>query len=170
LPNVARTLPRSGPTGGVSLAAFHRCWHLEDARTSHRYTQWISNHSSGFAARSSVRQNRKPIAGLCLLHVSIYHRLADLSSGTTCQDGWMTADPLPIAVRCPRPRLGANNDETPLTTLPRLDHSALSARENVLGLAVKKLLSLLTFFAAAKKVSPAPDRGRANKPLRKQVP
>jgi hypothetical protein len=29
---------------------------------------------------------------------------------------------------------------------------------------------LLTFFAAAKKVSPAPDRGRANKPLRIQVP
>src|ERR1700729_1781297 len=33
-----------------------------------------------------------------------------------------------------------------------------------------KLLSLLTFFAAAKKVSPAPDRGRANRPPRKQVP
>jgi hypothetical protein len=28
---------------------------------------------------------------------------------------------------------------------------------------------LLTFFAAAKKVSPAPDRGRANKPKTKQV-
>ena len=35
---------------------------------------------------------------------------------------------------------------------------------------VGKLLSLLTFFAAAKKVSPAPDRGRANKPKTKQVP
>jgi hypothetical protein len=33
-----------------------------------------------------------------------------------------------------------------------------------------KLLSLLTFFAAAKKVSPAPDRGRANKPTPNQVP
>jgi hypothetical protein len=35
---------------------------------------------------------------------------------------------------------------------------------------VVKLLSLLTFFAAAKKVSPAPDRGRAKKPTPKQVP
>jgi hypothetical protein len=40
----------------------------------------------------------------------------------------------------------------------------------VLRLLLEKLLSLLTFFAAAKKVSPAPDRGRANRPLRKQVP
>jgi general secretion pathway protein K len=29
-------------------------------------------------------------------------------------------------------------------------------------------LSLLTFFAAAKKVSAAPHRGEANRPLRKQ--
>jgi hypothetical protein len=40
----------------------------------------------------------------------------------------------------------------------------------VLRLLLEKLLSLLTFFAAAKKVSPAPDRGRANRPQRKQVP
>jgi hypothetical protein len=39
----------------------------------------------------------------------------------------------------------------------------------VLRLLPEKLLSLLTFFAAAKKVSPAPDRGNANKPRRKQV-
>jgi hypothetical protein len=31
-----------------------------------------------------------------------------------------------------------------------------------------KLLSLVTFFAAAKKVTPAPGRGNANKPTRKQ--
>jgi hypothetical protein len=37
------------------------------------------------------------------------------------------------------------------------------------SIGVVKLLSLLTFFAAAKKVSPAPDRGRANKPKTKQV-
>jgi hypothetical protein len=32
----------------------------------------------------------------------------------------------------------------------------------------EKLLSLVTFFAAAKKVTPAPGRGSANKPTRKQ--
>jgi hypothetical protein len=37
---------RSGPTGGVSLAEFHRCWHVEEARTSHHYREWTSNHSS----------------------------------------------------------------------------------------------------------------------------
>src|SRR5271167_4643402 len=35
-------------------------------------------------------------------------------------------------------------------------------------LAVESPLSLLTFFAAAKKVSAAPHRGIASKPLRKQ--
>jgi hypothetical protein len=30
----------------------------------------------------------------------------------------------------------------------------------------EKLLSLVTFFAAAKKVTPAPGRGNANKPTR----
>ncbi len=33
----------------------------------------------------------------------------------------------------------------------------------------KKLLSLVTFFAAAKKVTPAPGRGNANRPTRIQV-
>ncbi|BBP99285.1 hypothetical protein BSFA1_44140 [Burkholderia sp. SFA1] len=33
-----------------------------------------------------------------------------------------------------------------------------------------KLLSLLTFFAAAKKVSAAPHRGSANKPTPKRDP
>ncbi|GJH27180.1 hypothetical protein [Caballeronia novacaledonica] len=32
----------------------------------------------------------------------------------------------------------------------------------------EKLLSLVTFFAAAKKVTPAPGRGRANRPTRNQ--
>ena len=32
----------------------------------------------------------------------------------------------------------------------------------------EKLLSLVTFFAAAKKVTAAPHRGRANKPTRTQ--
>ena len=68
------------------------------------------------------------------------------------------------------PRLHANNDETPLTTLPRLDHSDITGWRRLASIGGVKLLSLLTFFAAAKKVSPAPDRGRANKPLRKQAP
>jgi hypothetical protein len=68
------------------------------------------------------------------------------------------------------PLLHANNDETPLTTLPRLDHSGGAVWRRMARIGVGKLLSLLTFFAAAKKVSPAPDRGRANKPTRKQVP
>jgi general secretion pathway protein K len=33
----------------------------------------------------------------------------------------------------------------------------------------EKLLSLVTFFAAAKKVTAAPHRGEANKPRTKQV-
>ncbi|CAL8473465.1 protein of unknown function [Caballeronia sp. S22] len=33
---------------------------------------------------------------------------------------------------------------------------------------LNELLSLVTFFAAAKKVTPAPGRGSANKPTRKQ--
>jgi hypothetical protein len=33
----------------------------------------------------------------------------------------------------------------------------------------EKLLSLVTFFAAAKKVTPAPGRGSANKPTRNQA-
>jgi hypothetical protein len=32
----------------------------------------------------------------------------------------------------------------------------------------EKLLSLVTFFAAAKKVTPAPGRGSANRPTRNQ--
>jgi hypothetical protein len=34
----------------------------------------------------------------------------------------------------------------------------------------EKLLSLVTFFAAAKKVTAAPHRGRANRPLRYRDP
>ncbi|CAL8477637.1 conserved protein of unknown function (plasmid) [Caballeronia sp. S22] len=34
----------------------------------------------------------------------------------------------------------------------------------------EKLLSLVTFFAAAKKVTPAPGRGSANKPTRNRDP
>ncbi len=67
------------------------------------------------------------------------------------------------------PCLHANNDETPLTTLPRLDHSEGAVWRRLASIGGGKLLSLLTFFAAAKKVSPAPDRGRANKPIRIQV-
>ncbi|SAL86673.1 hypothetical protein AWB68_08108 [Caballeronia choica] len=70
----------------------------------------------------------------------------------------------------PVPLLHANNDETPLTTLPRLDHSEGADWRRMASIGGGKLLSLLTFFAAAKKVSPAPDRGRANKPRTKQVP
>ena len=68
------------------------------------------------------------------------------------------------------PLLHANNEETPLTTLPRLDHSDITVWRRMASIGGGKLLSLLTFFAAAKKVSPAPDRGRANKPKTKQVP
>jgi hypothetical protein len=46
LTRVHSRLKRSGSTGGVSLAGFHRCWHVEKARTSHRYREWISSHSS----------------------------------------------------------------------------------------------------------------------------
>jgi hypothetical protein len=35
---------------------------------------------------------------------------------------------------------------------------------------LSELLSLVTFFAAAKKVTAAPHRGNANKPTRIQVP
>ena len=48
----ARPFPRSGPTGGVSLAGFHRCWHVEEARASHRHTEWTSSHTSSLALRA----------------------------------------------------------------------------------------------------------------------
>ncbi|CAL8475722.1 protein of unknown function (plasmid) [Caballeronia sp. S22] len=35
---------------------------------------------------------------------------------------------------------------------------------------LNELLSLVTFFAAAKKVTPAPGRGSANKPIRNRDP
>jgi hypothetical protein len=35
---------------------------------------------------------------------------------------------------------------------------------------LNELLSLVTFFAAAKKVTPAPGRGSANKPTRNRDP
>ena len=81
-------------------------------------------------------------------------------------DCWST----PYSGAMPVPGLGANNAKTPLTTLPRLDHSEGAVWRHMARIGVGKLLSLLTFFAAAKKVSPAPDRGRANRPPRKQVP
>ena len=81
----------------------------------------------------------------------------------------MTADPPRIAVRRPCLRLGANNDETPLTTLPRLDHSDITVWRRMASIGGGKLLSLVTFFAAAKKVTAAPHRGRANNPTRIQV-
>jgi hypothetical protein len=52
LPVAARLFLRSGPTGGVSLAGFHRCWHLDKVRASHRDTKWISSHSSVLALRA----------------------------------------------------------------------------------------------------------------------
>ncbi len=76
--------PRSGPTGGVSLARFHRCWHVEEVRASHRYTKWTSCHSSSLALRArplGKTETHCHVARSCLLHASI-HRLATLSSGT----------------------------------------------------------------------------------------
>ena len=74
----SRPLPRSGPTGGVSLAGFHRCWHVDEVRASHRYTKWTSNHSSGLALRahpSGKAENQVSIHShslrLCLLHALI---------------------------------------------------------------------------------------------------
>jgi hypothetical protein len=48
------------------------------------------------------------------------------------------------------------------------DHSVLTRVVDTYELAVASPLSLLTFFAAAKKVSAAPHRGEANRPLTKQ--
>ena len=48
------------------------------------------------------------------------------------------------------------------------DHSGLMPVVDTYKLAVGSPLSLLTFFAAAKKVSAAPHRGKANPPLTKQ--
>jgi hypothetical protein len=48
------------------------------------------------------------------------------------------------------------------------DHSGLMPVVDTYKLAVGSPLSLLTFFAAAKKVSAAPHRGEANRPLTKQ--
>jgi hypothetical protein len=52
LTSVHSHLERSGSTGGVSLAGFHRCWHVEKARTSHRYREWNSSHTSVLALRA----------------------------------------------------------------------------------------------------------------------
>jgi hypothetical protein len=48
------------------------------------------------------------------------------------------------------------------------DHSGFMPVMDTYSLAVASPLSLLTFFAAAKKVSAAPHRGIANRPLTKQ--
>ena len=48
------------------------------------------------------------------------------------------------------------------------DHSVFTRVVDTYRLAVASPLSLLTFFAAAKKVSAAPHRGNANRPLTKQ--
>src|ERR1700761_4807122 len=48
------------------------------------------------------------------------------------------------------------------------DHSGLMPVVDTYRLAVASPLSLLTFFAAAKKVSAAPHRGIANRPIRQQ--
>jgi hypothetical protein len=48
------------------------------------------------------------------------------------------------------------------------DHSGLAQVADIYELAVGSPLSLLTFFAAAKKVSAAPHRGEANRPIRNQ--
>jgi hypothetical protein len=48
------------------------------------------------------------------------------------------------------------------------DHSGITQEADTYRLAVGSPLSLLTFFAAAKKVSAAPHRGNANKPEAKQ--
>ena len=48
------------------------------------------------------------------------------------------------------------------------DHSVFTQVVDTYRLAVASPLSLLTFFAAAKKVSAAPHRGIANRPLRMQ--
>ncbi|WP_429411626.1 hypothetical protein [Paraburkholderia sp. GAS82] len=48
------------------------------------------------------------------------------------------------------------------------DHSGLMPVVDTYRLAVASPLSLLTFFAAAKKVSAAPHRGNASKPKRMQ--
>ncbi|MGF6644870.1 hypothetical protein P3T17_003013 [Paraburkholderia sp. GAS82] len=48
------------------------------------------------------------------------------------------------------------------------DHSVFTQVVDTYELAVGSPLSLLTFFAAAKKVSAAPHRGIANRPITKQ--
>jgi hypothetical protein len=48
------------------------------------------------------------------------------------------------------------------------DHSDLMSVVDTYKLAVASPLSLLTFFAAAKKVSAAPHRGITSKPIRMQ--
>ena len=126
------------------------------------------------ATRSPVRQNRNPIA----TSPSYVRARYMLQFTTTCSPVVGHEVPGRMNDCCSTPCCGAtcapflhaNNDETPLTTLPRLDHSDVTVWRRLASIGVGKLLSLLTFFAAAKKVSPAPDRGRANKPKTKQVP
>ena len=48
------------------------------------------------------------------------------------------------------------------------EHFALAQVVDTYRLAVGSPLSLLTFFAAAKKVSAAPHRGEPNRPIRMQ--
>ena len=172
----SRPFPRSGPTGGVSLAGFHRCWHVEEARTSHRDREWTSSHTSSLALRAH------PSGKTETQHPSRYHHptfvldacfnlpLSEPVVGHEVPGRMNDCCSTPCRGAMCAPFLHANNDETPLTTLPRLDHSERTVWRHLARICVVKLLSLLTFFAAAKKVSPAPDRGRANKPKTKQVP
>ena len=166
-------LKRSGSTGGVSLAGFHRCWHVDKARASHRDREWISSHSSVLAlrARRQVCQAVVKLKHAASTNVASSDGFRFCLTGERVARGWMNdcwSTSYSGATRVPF--LDANNDETPLTTLPRLDHSDGTVWRRMARIGVGKLLSLLTFFAAAKKVSPAPDRGRANKPKTKQVP
>src|ERR1700743_2337634 len=80
------------------------------------------------------------------------------------------AEPVTQAMRCGRPcarqaRLGLRG--RPLGEC----HRGLASMANVRVTAgLDELLSLVTFFAAAKKVTPAPGRGSANRPPRPRDP
>ena len=172
MPVAARPLYRSGPTGGVSLAGFHRCWHVEEARTSHRYTKWTSSHTSSLALRAHPSGKNKTHRYLAtfVLAACFNSPLSEPVVGHEVPGRMNDCCSTPCCGATCAPFLHANNGETPLTTLPRLDHSEGTGSRGMARIGVVKLLSLLTFFAAAKKVSPAPDRGRANKPTRIQAP
>jgi hypothetical protein len=127
------------------------------------------------ATRSPVRQNQDPtpiatstsyVLACCMLQFTAASRPG---VGHAVPRRMYDCCSTPYGGATRAPFLHANNEETPLTTLPRLDHSEGAVWRRMARIGGGKLLSLLTFFAAAKKVSPAPDRGRANKPQRIQV-